>query len=97
MDTRKAKRYTKDQCDELVELFRQSGMKAGRFCKENGVSYPTLRKWLEPAPSERAQLIELVDAGAGAPVTARLPNGISLEIPAEPGAAAAWIRELMRC
>ncbi|WP_425607666.1 IS66 family insertion sequence element accessory protein TnpA [Pelagicoccus enzymogenes] len=42
------KRYTAEQKQELLELFRQSGMNASRFCKETNVSYPTLSRWLGP-------------------------------------------------
>ncbi|MDQ8184195.1 transposase [Pelagicoccus sp. SDUM812002] len=100
MSTERGKRYTEDQKKELVELFRQSGLNASRFCKEMNVSYPTLKRWLGPQP---AKTVEFVEVGEAEPNDARLsvalPNGIWAEFPlsAEKSVVASWIRELKAC
>ncbi|MBD5778227.1 transposase, partial [Pelagicoccus sp. NFK12] len=97
MSTERGKRYTAEQKQELLELFRQSGMNASRFCKEMNVSYPTLRRWLGPESAKPVQFVELDGAERGeGSLSVALPNGIWAEFPlsAERSVVADWIREL---
>ena len=100
MSIERGKRYTPERKNELLELFRRSGKSATRFCKEHGVSYPTLKRWLGPSPSEAVSFVEVDQAGA-APgrMSVALPGGLWLEFAAdcEKSVVASWIRELRAC
>ena len=100
MSTERGKRYTEDQKQELLELFRQSGLKASRFCMETNLSYPTLKRWLGPQPSKPAQFVEIDQSeSSGGRLSVALPNGLRAEFPldAEKPVVASWIRELKAC
>lgn len=100
MSTERGKRYTQEQKQELLELFRQSGLSASRFCKEMNLSYPTLKRWLGPGPSKQALFVEIGEAdSATSRLTVALSNGLWVEFPleAEKSAVASWIRELKAC
>jgi transposase-like protein len=100
MSTERGKRYTTDQREELLELFRQSGLNASRFCKEMNVSYPTLKRWLGSGPAEPVQFVELAgEQATGQRLTVALSNGLWAEFPmdADKAVVAAWIRELKAC
>ena len=100
MSTVRGKRYTQEQKKELVELFRQSGMNASRFCKEMNVSYPTLRRWLGPEPSKPVRFVEIGEADpCGGRLSVALPNGLWAEFPlsTDKSVVTSWIRELKAC
>lgn len=100
MSTQKVKRYTKEQKNELVELFRKSGQSATRFCKERSLSYPTLKRWLGPQPSKPVQFVEIGEADpGGGRLSVALPNGLWAEFPlsTDKSVVTAWIRELKAC
>lgn len=100
MSTERGKRYTEDQKQELLELFGQSGMNASRFCKEMKLSYPTLKRWLGPAPTKSVQFVEIADPRCeDGRLTVALPNGLWAEFPllADKSTIASWIRELKTC
>lgn len=100
MSIERGKRYTEDQKQELLELFRQSGLNASRFCKEMSLSYPTLKRWLGPAPANPVQFVEIGEAESNdGRLSVALPNGIWAEFPlcAEKSVVASWIRELKAC
>jgi len=83
-----------------MELFRQSGLNASRFCKEMNLSYPTLKRWLGPSPTKVVQFVEVgEDESNEARMSVALPNGIWAEFPlcAEKSVVASWIRELKAC
>ena len=98
-----SKRYTVVERDELVQLYRQSGYSAWRFCKEMKLGYMTLKRWLEEeAPKVSLVEVSAVDQPAGESsisLRVRLPNGLvcelggSLDMPE----VLKWVRELKRC
>lgn len=100
MSKYKGKRYSKEEREELLQLFGESGYSASRFCKEMGICYGTLKRWLSKR-SPRFDLIELASPVAIESVALRvlLPNGIRCEIPSGfgRGEAADLIRELKAC
>lgn len=76
------KRYTKEERSELVQLYRQSGYSATRFCQE-GLSYPTLKRWLgnETAKVSLVEvLVEEIMPAESLSMNIRLPNGIECEL-----------------
>ena len=100
----KGKRYTSEEKAELIGLYEQSGYSVSRFCSEMGLSYATLRRWLEPASSSLTERIELVEVTTESHSTSRasgirLPNGILIELGEGQGASsiATLARELMAC
>lgn len=100
MTTEKGKRYTQERKRELVELFRQSGQSATRFCREMNVSYPTLRRWLGPEPSKPVRFVEIGEADPGVGrLSVALPSGLWAQFPlsADKAVVASWIRELRAC
>lgn len=100
MSTERGKRYTQDQKRELLELFRQSGLNASRFCKEMKLSYPTLKRWLGPGPSKSVQFVEIAEPRSeDGRLTVALPNGLWAEfsMDAQKSVIASWIRELKAC
>ena len=104
MGKEKGKRYTPEEKAELISLYEQSGYSISRFCSEMGLSYATLRRWLEPAASSLAERIELVEVTTESPSLPRasgirLPNGILIELDERQGASsiATLARELMAC
>ncbi|MDQ8183899.1 transposase [Pelagicoccus sp. SDUM812005] len=100
MSTERGKRYTAEQKQELLELFRQSGLNASRFCKEMNLSYPTLKRWLGPAATKPVQFVEVGGAEPGeGRLSIALPNGLWAEFPldADRSVVAGWIRELKAC
>jgi transposase-like protein len=102
MSKKRSKRYSQAEREELVELFRQSGMSHWRFCKEMDLGYETLRRWLKEE-SSHLSLVEVTAAEApldrSVELTVRLPNGLACELgPAvSPQEALNWIRELKTC
>ena len=100
MSFKRTKRYTPERKNELLDLFRQSGTSATRFCKEQGLSYPTLKRWLGPAPRESVSFVEIgeVPPNAGR-MSVALPGGLWLEFAAdcEKSVVSSWIRELRAC
>ena len=100
---RKRVQWSAAERSEWVQLFRQSGLSQGQFCRENDVAPATLALWLKPAQepkiAEESQIVEvprqLVAELASAPtVTMQLPGGARLEIPT--GTDPAWLAELAR-
>jgi transposase-like protein len=77
------KRYTKEEREDLVQLYRQSDYSASRFCQEMGLSYPTLKRWLgdETAKVSLVEVVveEIVPAES-LRMNIRLPNGIECEL-----------------
>lgn len=83
-----------------MELFRRSGKSASRFCKDQRMSYPTLKRWLGPDPAEPVQFVEIgEDDSNGGRLSVALPNGLWAEFPldAKRSVVAGWIRELKAC
>jgi len=100
MSVRRRKRYTKEQKRELVERFRESGMNATRFCKQQRVSYPSLKSWLASSQVQKVQFVEVAQAERPqAQLRVALPNGLHAEFPlhADKPVVADWIRELKSC
>ena len=100
MSKYKGKRYSKEEREELLQLFGESGYSASRFCKEMGICYGTLKRWL----SYRPPLFDLLEVASpvaieSAALRVLLPNGIRCEIPRGfgRGEAADLIRELKAC
>ena len=100
MSTERGKRYTADQKQELLELFRQSGMNASRFCKDMNLSYPTLKRWLGASAADPVRFVEIGEAESSeGRLSIALPNGLWAEFPldADRSVVANWIRELKAC
>lgn len=100
MSIERRKRYTQERKDELLELFRQSGESATQFCKEQGISYPTLKRWLGPAPREAVSFVEIGEERSNAGrMSVALPGGLWLDFAAdcEKSVVTSWIRELRAC
>ena len=76
-------RYTEEERRELVQLYRQSGYSASRFCKEMNLGYPTLKRWLENETA-KVSLVEVVVEelvpAESLSMNIRLPNGIECEL-----------------
>ena len=94
----KGTRYSEEEREELVQLYRQSGYGISRFCKEMDISYATLKRWLRRKPVSFVEVAADSLSRVSASLVVRLPNGISLEL----GAASReetvdWIRDLNRC
>lgn len=98
MSKDKGKRYSKEEREELLQLFGQSGYSASRFCKEMGICYRTLKRWLSKQ-SPRFDLVEVANPIESSALRVLLPNGIRCEIPSGfgRGEAADLIRELKAC
>jgi len=102
MSKKRSKRYSHAERDELLELYRQSGMSHWRFCKEMDLGYETLRRWLK-ADTAKYSLVELkaVEVAAKRSVRLRvhLPNGLVCELGAEMNREEVlnWVRELKAC
>jgi transposase-like protein len=77
------RRYTEEERREMVQLYRQSGYSASRFCKEMNLGYPTLKRWLGNE-SAKVSLVEVVveekASAESLSLTIRLPNGIECEL-----------------
>jgi len=100
MSIKPGKRYTEDQRKELLELFRQSGLSASRFCKEMRLSYPTLKRWLGPEPSKPVQFVELARSQDGERrLSIALSNGLWVDVAmdSDKSVVSSWIRELKAC
>ena len=100
MSKDKGKRYSKEEREELLQLFGQSGYSASRFCKEMGICYGTLKRWLSKR-SPRFDLVEVANpiAVESAALRVLLPNGIRCEVPGgfDRVEASDLIRELKAC
>ena len=106
MSKPKGFRYSEQEREELLERYRQSGLGVTRFCKEAGVSYGALKRWLEDSGEDggseaSAGLVELTveEPGREQWLSARLPNGIvaQVRLDAPRDEVMDWIRELARC
>ena len=98
MGKSKGTRYSDEERDELVQLYRQSEYGISRFCKEMDISYATLKRWLGRKPVRFVEVTADSLSRVSTSLTARLPNGISLELSAASREEAlGWIRELKRC
>ena len=100
MSNDRGKRYSKSEREELLQLFEQSEYSASRFCREMGVCYATLKRWLG-RESPRVNLVEVTAAASSNAVAlrVRLPNGIECELGSglSRSEVAQWIRELKAC
>lgn len=97
----KGYRYSKHEREELLELYRQSGCSASRFSQQTGISYATLKRWLEPEP-QQVNFVELSGCGAegaSGSLAVRLANGIEcfLDGSIDKESAIGWIQALSRC
>jgi len=102
MAKHKGHRYTQEEREELLELYRQSGYGISRFSSEMSISYATIKRWLKPKATPTIKLIEVASdpvSNSAAPLIVRLPNGIACEIGSALSRAETvnWIRELKRC
>jgi transposase-like protein len=80
------KRYTEEERSDLVQLYRQSGYSASRFCKEMSLGYPTLKRWLgnETAKVSLVEVVvEEIVPTESLRMNIRLPNGIECEFRSE--------------
>ncbi len=98
----KGHRYTQEERDEFLELYRQSGYSVSRFSSEMRISYATLKRWLKPKIEPSVKLVEVESdpvSSSSASLIVRLPNGIACEIGSALSRAETvnWIRELKRC
>ena len=96
------KRYTEEERGDLVQLYRQSGYSASRFCQEMNLGYPTLKRWLENETA-KVSLVEVVVEelvpAESLSMNIRLPNGIECELRSKLTAreTITLIRELKGC
>ena len=102
MSKKRSKRYSQAEREELVDLFRQSGMSHWRFCKEMDLGYETLRRWLNEE-NFHFSLVEVTVAETtpdrSVNLTVRLPNGLVCELGCamSPQEVLNWVRELKEC
>lgn len=98
MSKSKGTRYSKDERDELMQLYRQSGYGVSRFCKEMDISYATLKRWLERKPTGFVEVTADSLAPSSTSLAVRLPNGISCDLRvSNRDEALGWIRDLKGC
>lgn len=106
MNKPKGKRYSKEEREELLSSFDQGGQNASCFCREQGLSYPTLKRWLDERAenTEGLRLIEVrSDDEAGNErhclMTIRLPNGLECHVwsGANRMEVLSWIGGLLQC
>ena len=93
-------RLTEAEREEVVEAFRRSGASKSSFAREIGVSWITLRRWIESVEAEpKASLIPVRVMECGQRSEAAWPeyiagSGLRLRIP--PGTAAQTVAELLQ-
>ena len=82
MSRNRSKRYSPAEREELLELYRQSGLSHWRFCKEMDLSFTTLQRWLQ-VDRAKYSLIEVKPIGApikrSVRLSVHLPNGLVCE------------------
>lgn len=97
------RRRTWQECEKLVQEYKESGLTQGRFAARAGVHIGTLRRWLTQKKerlgdkgSGQFTAVRLSGGKAGS-VTLRLPQGIEVEIASELEGAevASLVRELL--
>ena len=95
-------RYSREEREELLDLYRQSGYSVWKFCNEMNLGYVTLKRWLADETSSYS-LVEVTTAEeaneASIGLSVRLPNGIVCELGngLSPEEMLNWVRELKRC
>ncbi|MCH6259371.1 transposase [Puniceicoccaceae bacterium K14] len=100
MSKSKGTRYTRQEREELLALYHQSGYTVSRFCAEMDISYGTIKRWLG-RQSTSVSLVEVatLPPSASSSLRVRLPNGIECELVAGLGReeTLSWIRGLKSC
>ena len=56
MESNRGKRYSPEERAEFVQLYKKSGQSLSRFCQEAGVTYASLKRWIDQ--SQEAQPVE---------------------------------------
>jgi len=98
MGKSKGTRYSDEEREELVQLYRRSGYGISRFCKEMDISYATLKRWLGRKPASFVEVTTDSLSSVSTSLTVRLSNGISCDLRVSSREEALdWIRELKRC
>ena len=102
MSRNRGKRYSPTEREELLELYRQSGLSHGRFCKEMELSFTTLKRWLQ-VDRAKYSLVEVksieVPIKRSVRLSVHLPNGLVCELGGDlsPEEVLNWVRELKAC
>ena len=60
MESNRGKRYTPEERAVFVQLYRESGQSLSRFCKDAGMTYASLKRWIDQ--SQEAQPVEDLEA-----------------------------------
>jgi transposase-like protein len=62
-ERRQRRRWSKEQRQEMIAAYRQSGMTRLAFCREHGLGYGSLSKWLkeEAGGSDVPKMMEAVE------------------------------------
>lgn len=101
MNDNRRKRYALQEREQILERFAASGLSASRFCKEEGLTYPTLKNWMNKSkPAAEIPFVEIeTEASSGSAVRLRFDSGIELELAAdsERTVIEKWIRLLRSC
>ncbi len=92
-------RRTAAEWQEKVDLWRQSGLKASAWCRENGESYASLLFWrkrlsacvLEKSQPSKAAFLEL---GSSSEAIRLELQGVTIHL--EPGFDALFLGEILR-
>lgn len=106
MNKPKGKRYTQEEREEVLSSFDQSGQSVTGFCREQGLSYPTLKRWLDER-IEKTDGLRLIEVrsdreeanDSSCLMTIRLPNGLECHVwsGANHIEVLNWIGELLQC
>ena len=60
MESNRGKRYSPEERAAFVQHYKDSGLSLSRFCQEAGVTYASLRRWIDQ--SQEAQPVEDLEA-----------------------------------
>ena len=60
MESNRGKRYSPEERAVFVQLYKESGRSLSRFCQDAGVTYASLKRWIDQ--DQEAQPVEDLEA-----------------------------------
>ncbi len=84
MQNTKRNRRTRQQWQEIVDRYRESGLTAPKFCAEQNISYASFMKWKQSLPDGGADQEKLPEFVELTP-TSTLPSQWHIELDLAPG------------